>query len=105
MRSLDRAIGWRPGIGKSRLLAELARQIEQDGTVHWGRCLPYGEGITYWPVIDLVKSAAGILQSDPAATISAKLGALLDGLPTDDLDQLRTMAAAVSNLAGVELTP
>jgi class 3 adenylate cyclase/tetratricopeptide (TPR) repeat protein len=94
-----------PGIGKSRLLAELAQRVEQEGTVHWGRCLPYGEGITYWPVIDLLKSAAGILQSDSAATISAKLGALLDRLPTDDLDQLRTMAAAVSNLAGVEMTP
>jgi predicted ATPase/class 3 adenylate cyclase len=94
-----------PGIGKSRLLAELAQRVEQEGMSHWGRCLPYGEGITYWPVIELVKSAAGILQSDPAATISAKLGALLDGLPTDDLDQLRTMAAAVSNLAGVEMTP
>jgi predicted ATPase/class 3 adenylate cyclase len=94
-----------PGIGKSRLLAELAQRVEEEGTIHWGRCLPYGEGITYWPVIELIKSAAGILQSDPAATISAKLGALLDGLPTDDLDELRTMAAAVSNLAGVEMTP
>jgi predicted ATPase/class 3 adenylate cyclase len=94
-----------PGIGKSRLLAEVAQRADDEGTVHWGRCLPYGEGITYWPVIELLKSAAGILQTDPAAMISAKLGALLDGLTTDDLDELRTMAAAVSNLAGVETTP
>src|SRR5206468_1093029 len=39
-----------PGIGKSRLLAELAHGIGDEADVHWGRCLSYGEGITYWPV-------------------------------------------------------
>src|SRR5205814_10411881 len=74
------------------------------GAVHSGRCLPYGEGITYWPVAEIVKSAAGIRQSDPVEAMTDKLGRLLDGLATDDADELRTMAAAVSNLAGVATT-
>jgi class 3 adenylate cyclase/tetratricopeptide (TPR) repeat protein len=94
-----------PGIGKSRLLAEFARSAERDGRVHWGRCLPYGEGITYWPVTELVKSAAGILQSDDRATIAARLDAFLAALLTDDVDELRTIASALSNLIGVPTTP
>ena len=94
-----------PGIGKSRLLAEFARRAGQDGRVHWGRCLPYGEGITYWPVTDVVKSAAGILQSDDRATIAGRLDDFLKTLPTDDLDELRTIAAALSNLIGSPTTP
>jgi class 3 adenylate cyclase/tetratricopeptide (TPR) repeat protein len=94
-----------PGIGKSRLLAEFARRAQRDGRVHWGRCLPYGEGITYWPVTELVKSAAGILQSDDRAMIAAKLDAFLVELPTDDADELRTIASALSNLIGIPTTP
>jgi class 3 adenylate cyclase/tetratricopeptide (TPR) repeat protein len=95
-----------PGIGKSRLLAEFARRAEEDGgRVHWGRCLPYGEGITYWPVTELVKSAAGILQSDDRALIAQKLDTFIEGLGTDDLDELRTIAAALSNLIGIPTTP
>jgi len=94
-----------PGIGKSRLLAEFARHAGQEGHVHWGRCLPYGEGITYWPVTEVVKSAAGILQSDDRETIAGKLDGFLETLPTDDPDELRTIAAALSNLIGIPTTP
>ncbi len=41
------------GVGKSRLVAEFLRGL--DATVVRGRCLPYGEGITYWPVVEAVK--------------------------------------------------
>jgi class 3 adenylate cyclase/tetratricopeptide (TPR) repeat protein len=94
-----------PGIGKSRLLLALNDSAEKDGTAHWGRCLPYGEGITYWPVTEILKSAAGIRHDDDPAAISAKLGALLESLPSSDLDELRTMAAAAANLLGVATTP
>ena len=47
------------GIGKSRLLREFAARIEPDATVVVGRCLPYGEGITYWPLIEIVNELAG----------------------------------------------
>ena len=48
------------GIGKSRLLREFAAGIEDEATVIVGRCLPYGEGITYWPLIEIVNDLAGV---------------------------------------------
>src|SRR5207253_9281296 len=71
----------------------------------WGRGLSYGEGITYWPVTEIVKSAAGIRQSDDAETASRKLGGLLESLPTVEQDELRTIAAALANLFGAAMTP
>jgi predicted ATPase/class 3 adenylate cyclase len=94
-----------PGIGKSRLLDELACRAADVGPVHWGRCLPYGEGITYWPISEIVKSAAGILQSDPRETVAEKLDRFLEGLGTRDLDELRTIASALSNVIGIPTTP
>jgi class 3 adenylate cyclase/tetratricopeptide (TPR) repeat protein len=94
-----------PGIGKSRLVAEIAQRSAETGQVLWGRCLSYGEGITYWPAVEILEGAAGILKSDDVGTVSAKLGTLLESLGTDDLDQLRTMASALANLIGVPQTP
>ena len=61
------------GVGKSRLVAEALAKIE--ARVVRGRCLPYGEGITYWPVVEVVKRLA-LLPSDPvaAAAIRSLLG-------------------------------
>jgi class 3 adenylate cyclase/tetratricopeptide (TPR) repeat protein len=42
------------GVGKSRLLAELEREIEAEARVLRGRCLPYGEGITFWPLFEVL---------------------------------------------------
>ncbi len=94
-----------PGIGKTRLLLALCEQVETDADVHWGRCLPYGEGMTYWPVDEILKSAAGILHDDEPPAVTEKLGALLERLPTENPDELRTMAAALANLIGVPTTP
>ena len=60
-----------PGIGKSRLVAEL--EDEGDALVLQGRCLPYGEGITYWPVGEIVQKAAGIDSDESPETARAKL--------------------------------
>ena len=94
-----------PGIGKSRLLAEFAQHAAQEGRVYWGRCLSYGEGITYWPVTEIVRSAAGIRQGDGRETIASKLESFLGTLATEDLDELRTIAAGLSNLTGIPTTP
>ena len=57
-----------PGIGKSRLVFELFQTIETGdyGLVYWrhGRSLPYGEGVTFWALGEMVKAQAGILESD-----------------------------------------
>ena len=60
------------GVGKSRLLAELVSRLPET-TLLEGRCLPYGEDITYWPLAEAVKSHAGVLDSDPSATAREKL--------------------------------
>jgi class 3 adenylate cyclase len=57
------------GVGKSRLVAEALASI--DARVVRGRCLPYGEGITYWPVVEVVKQLDA-LPSDPAAASSIR---------------------------------
>ncbi|MGH2455989.1 MAG: ATP-binding protein [Candidatus Limnocylindria bacterium] len=69
------------GMGKSRIVAELrthARKGPEPVTWHQGRCLPYGEGITFWALGEIVKTHAGILESDSPATASDKLD---DALP------------------------
>ncbi len=53
------------GIGKSRLVAELATSA-REALVLSGPCLPYGEGITYWPLIDIFRSASAEAQLDDA---------------------------------------
>ena len=65
-----------PGVGKTRLCAELFAYIEQrPGLVRWrqGRCLPYGEGIAFWALGEIVKAECGILESDSPEEASAKL--------------------------------
>jgi class 3 adenylate cyclase/tetratricopeptide (TPR) repeat protein len=65
-----------PGIGKSRLVWELQRALEaESGLVTWrrGRCLPYGDGVTYWALGEMVKVQAGVLLSDDATTALVKL--------------------------------
>jgi class 3 adenylate cyclase/tetratricopeptide (TPR) repeat protein len=66
-----------PGIGKSRLVFELFNAIERGtwGPVYWrrGRSLPYGEGVTFWGLAEMVKAQAGILESDTAAEAGEKL--------------------------------
>ena len=48
------------GVGKSRLLWEALRDIGADAEVLSAACLPYGEGITFWPVREIVKQATGL---------------------------------------------
>ncbi|MFN2471041.1 MAG: AAA family ATPase [Gaiellaceae bacterium] len=47
------------GIGKSRLAQELAARVETEARVLSGRCLPYGEGITFWPLVDILRELGG----------------------------------------------
>jgi class 3 adenylate cyclase/tetratricopeptide (TPR) repeat protein len=46
-----------PGIGKSRLAREVSTVIDGEASVLTGRCLPYGEGITYWPMVEIFREA------------------------------------------------
>jgi class 3 adenylate cyclase len=65
-----------PGIGKSRLVAELFAHVESlSDFVYWrhGRSLPYGEGVTFWALGEMVKAQAGILENDSPEEVERKL--------------------------------
>ena len=61
-----------PGVGKSRLAREFIDGVERS-TILTGRCLPYGEGVTYWAVAEMVKVAAGITDDDTVEAANEKL--------------------------------
>jgi len=65
------------GVGKSRLLAEFLRRTSARATALRGRCLPYGSGITYFPIGEVVREAAGIVEDDGLDEARSKLATLL----------------------------
>ena len=89
-----------PGIGKSRLCAELFGYIEDrpEQLVRWrqGRCLPYGEGIAFWALGEIVKAECGILESDSPEEAEGKLER---AVAADDPDRA-WLLARLSPLAG-----
>jgi class 3 adenylate cyclase len=92
-----------PGIGKSRLLAELFRHIDQgDRLVTWrqGRCLPYGEGVSYWALGEMVKAQAGILETDRPEEAAGKLREAVERLIDDETDA-RWVETHLRPLAGL----
>jgi class 3 adenylate cyclase len=75
-----------PGIGKSRLVYELLDAVEQGGVLtYWrqGRSLPYGEGVTYWALSEMVKAQAGVLETDSVEEVERKLKGAVGSLLAD----------------------
>jgi class 3 adenylate cyclase/tetratricopeptide (TPR) repeat protein len=65
-----------PGIGKTRLVYELFQAVEADPElIYWrqGRSLPYGEGVSFWALGEMVKAQAGILETDSPGETERKL--------------------------------
>jgi class 3 adenylate cyclase/tetratricopeptide (TPR) repeat protein len=85
-----------PGVGKSRLAREFIAGLE-GATVLVGRCLPYGEGVTYWPLAEMVKSSSGISDDDPLDDAQQKLRACCEDEAVADL-----LGLAVGVLEAVE---
>jgi AAA ATPase domain/Adenylate and Guanylate cyclase catalytic domain len=57
------------GVGKSRVLRELQRRLGERAeapTIHTGRCLPYGSGIVFWALGEVIRAEAGIVETDSA---------------------------------------
>ena len=79
-----------PGIGKSRLLFELYAALDDDPEVfaNWrqGRSLPYGEGVSFWALGEMVKAQAGILESDSSDEAAAKLGTAVTTVVHDEVE-------------------
>jgi class 3 adenylate cyclase/tetratricopeptide (TPR) repeat protein len=84
------------GIGKSRLVKELLSSVEDEASVLSGRCLPYGKGITYWPLRDLVRRAAGEVSRDG-------IERLLHGEP--DASKVAARVAGAIGIVGSKSAP
>src|SRR5215468_7854073 len=98
-----------PGIGKSRLVAELFQITEADpDLINWrqGRSLPYGERVSFWALGEIVKAHAGILESDDTATAEEKLVATVETLGEDERERewLARHARPLVGLEGAERT-
>jgi class 3 adenylate cyclase/tetratricopeptide (TPR) repeat protein len=85
-----------PGVGKSRLVAEFVDSLERV-TVLSGRALPYGEGVTYWPLASMIKASAGITDDDPANEAFDKLRRCCESEAVADL-----LAVALGVLGAAE---
>ncbi|MEZ0240236.1 MAG: BTAD domain-containing putative transcriptional regulator, partial [Chloroflexota bacterium] len=100
-----------PGGGKSRLVRELrtrlegAAEAEPSAAPRWlqGRCLPYGNGLTFWALGEVVKDWAGILESDDSIASADKLASALTVLEPDD-NRRTWLARSAAPLAGIEDT-
>lgn len=81
------------GVGKSRLLTELVKQLPCARLVK-GRCLSYGEGITFWPLAEAAKTHAGILDTDSAEIALSKLQEAIESVVPEDQAERVFEAAA-----------
>jgi predicted ATPase/DNA-binding SARP family transcriptional activator len=80
------------GVGKSRLAQEFVQRLGDDVTALTGRCLPYGDGITYWPLVDAVRALAS-----PGANLT--VGAIAEQVDAEPKSQL--IAERVAAVLGV----
>jgi class 3 adenylate cyclase len=95
-----------PGVGKSRLTREfvaVAEHADAPPTVVAGRCLPYGDGVTYWPLAEILKSLADVRDSDPPDVTLERLRSFGAERLRAVLDDDTTRAtAALAYTVGVE---
>ena len=92
------------GIGKSRLVGEALARIAGSDSAHVlrGRCLPYGAGITYWPLMEIVREDAGISGEDDRDSALAKLDARTRSLLGADAGAVRARVATMLGLQRAE---
>src|SRR5512132_129245 len=100
-----------PGIGKSRLVAELGRALDaEDELVSWrqgrsspwdeGRSSPTGGGVTYWALAEIVKAEAGILETDSADRVGRRLSRVVAHAMADDPEATDRVAWHLRGLVG-----
>ncbi len=87
------AVTGEAGLGKTRLISDFVAGLGDRVGVVRGRCLAYGDGITFWPLVEIVRTTAGILDEDSADRATAKIA---DLLPTTDADRDGVVARVAS---------
>ena len=94
-----------PGVGKTRLVAELRSFVDtRPEIVFWrqGRCLPYGEGITFWALGEIIKAQAAILESDSPDDAAEKLGEAVENV-VEDASERDWFNARLAPLVGAQV--
>lgn len=86
-----------PGVGKSRLVQEVVDRLRPQASVLRGRCLSYGEGITFWPLVEIVRQAASIDDEDSSATARDKLFRVLGAEHKDIADRVGSLTGLSSS--------
>ncbi|HEY7754922.1 MAG TPA: adenylate/guanylate cyclase domain-containing protein [Actinomycetota bacterium] len=86
------------GVGKSRLLREFLDRSAEETLQLRGRCLSYGDGITFWPLAEMAREAAGIENDDGLETAASKLHDLL-GPHAEDVTERIAAAIGMSERA------
>ena len=96
-----------PGIGKSRLVWELFQRVDQEPEITlWrqGRSLPYGEGVSFWALGEMVKAQAGVLETDDAELTESKLRETVAAFVSDPADA-EWLVRHLRPLVGLEADP
>ncbi|HKE53737.1 MAG TPA: adenylate/guanylate cyclase domain-containing protein [Actinomycetota bacterium] len=114
--SFDRAVAGRTsvlvtvlgpaGIGKSRLAREFAGRVGSNALLLRGRCLPYGDGITFWPVANVVRQVSGITDADDRSKARSKIEAVMHGCADGTLvaERVAGVTGVGSSVAGLQET-
>jgi class 3 adenylate cyclase/tetratricopeptide (TPR) repeat protein len=87
------------GVGKSRLIREFAATAEGQARLVRGRCLPYGDGITFFPFAEVVRDAAGITNEDSPEVATGRIARLLESAAAPDREAVVERVAAAINLS------
>ena len=90
------------GVGKSRLIREFAGRATEQAQLIRGRCLPYGDGITFWPLAEAVREAAGITNEDTPRIATRRLDRILDKAGAEDRQAIVERLAAAMNLSDAQ---
>ena len=91
------------GVGKSRLVQEFLDGVSESVRIARGRCLPYGEGITFWPLLEAVTEAVGATASDPREVARERLAAAFhEPKAVDIADRLARLVGLAEGETGVE---
>ncbi len=91
------------GIGKSRLVQEFLSSVGDAARVLRGRCLSYGDGITYWPIVEVITSAANLRDTDAPGVTLTKIAALVEG--EVEAPVIAERLAQILGLAGATASP
>ncbi len=95
------------GVGKTRLLRELERSLaarDPPLLVRWGRCLPFGSSVVYWPLSEMMRAECAIVDGDPVEVAWAKLSTRLGPLLVADggSEEMARRIAPLARLLGIE---